>query len=202
MRTPLSVEFEEWPSFALFFNVCFMIVDIFCLFFCLLLSLVTRIIRPTSQCFFLRLLNCSTSYWFCWKITLMFVCADRSNPRVATFNLIWKLARMFHLVSPFPRHSRIHFSTRVVWPPLCFSRLIICFNQRGVEESQILLCNCYIMGNFAARFVRDQHWETGPHFTWCVWARERFWHPLISVFFFLFLWLRNPYQTAMLEKFF
>lgn len=98
LRTPLSVEFEEWPSFALFFNVCFMIVDIFCLFFCLFLSLVTRIIRPTSQCFFLRLLNCSTSYWFCWKITLMFVCADRSNPWVATFNLIWKLARMFHLI--------------------------------------------------------------------------------------------------------
>lgn len=186
MRTPLSVEFQEWPSFALFFNVCFMIVDIFSLFVCLFLSLVTRIIRPTSQCFFLRLLNCSTRYWFCWKITLMFVCADRSNPRVATFNLIWKLARMFHLVSPFPRHSRIHSFTRVVWPLFCFSRLIICFNQRGVVESQILLCKCYIMGNFAARFIRDHHSETGPHLTWCVWARERFWHALISVFIFSF----------------
>ena len=60
----------------------------FVYFFCLLLSLVTRIIRPTSQCFFLRLLKGSISYWFCWKITLMFVCADRSNPRVATFNLM------------------------------------------------------------------------------------------------------------------
>lgn len=49
MRTLLSVEFEEWPSFALFFNVCFKVVDISCLFFCDFLSLVTRIIWPTSH---------------------------------------------------------------------------------------------------------------------------------------------------------
>lgn len=173
-------------------------MDIFRLAVFLFLLLVTRIIRPTSQYFFLWLLNCRRRYWLCWKITLLFVCTDRYNPQVATFNLTWKVAKMFHLVSPFPRHSRIHSWTRVVWPRFFFPRLIICFNQRSIEESQILLYQCSTMGNFTASPIRDQQWGIGLHLAWCVWARERFCHALISVVFSLLLWLRKPYQTAML----